>query len=1408
MRRHVELICGILFIIFLRNSLYGADRLALRGHVVSATAHLRPIESLPGTTNLNLAIGLPLRNRSALTNLLAQLYDPKSPNFHHFLTPTEFADQFGPTKSDYEAVMAFAKAHQLKVTATHANRMLLDVSASAPEIEQALQVKLEVYQHPTEKRVFYAPNTDPSVDLNLPIVRIGGLDNFSMPRPRMKASLLNAGNKHLPTSGSGAQGTFMGKDFRSAYVPGTALTGVGESVGLLQFDGYLPSDIAYYETAAGLPNVTLTNVLIDGASGNPSGNGGEVEVSLDIEMAISMAPGLSKVILYIAPNPSPFEDVLNRMATDNAARQLSCSWYEPGGGTNVIADQIFQQMAAQGQSFFNASGDFDAYTGPIDFPGETPYITQVGGTTLTTSGPEGLWISEAVWNWGALGSGGGVSTRYAIPSWQTNISMANNGGSTSMRNTPDVALTADNIYVRANGYDYGVGGTSCAAPLWAGFAALANQQATLNGRPALGFVNPALYQIGANSSYPFSFHDITTGDTTSPISIDKFFAVPGYDLCAGWGTPIGQGLIDALSPPPDSTPPSIIAQPHSLTVATGSNAVFVVTATGSPQMSFTWFFNGTNINGATNAALLLANVQPSQAGDYSVRITNAFGFAISSNAVLTVEPPIAPVIVEQPQDVIVAPGGLAFFSVTVTGTPPTYQWTFKNSEISGATNSSLILLNVQSPDVGWYAVTVSNAAGSVTSSNASLSLATPLTSCSPLPGGAVGLWDAEGDAKNSLDASLGAINGGVQFVPGVVGQAFHFDGIDSSVHIGHDTNLNVGLTSGFTIAAWINPTEVTKNHPLVEWALPLVPVNGLNLWISLPPLHGGTGAGSLILDIPDLGTAETDHFLSTPQGLIQSNVWQHVAATYDQSSGIAALYVNGTLLTRTNFGALNAYAYGDLWFGYNPVSKGWGPAVYGEEIHYQGAMDEISVFNRALSSSEIQAMFSAGNYGTCPLPPTTITIQPTNGTVFAGNSITFTAIANGTQPLNYQWYYNSTNIPGANGPTLTLTNVALSQAGNYSVQASNAAGGITSAPAILTVLRDYPAWIPTGAPSLPWRAIACSADGLKILAASDYGQIYTSTNFGVTWTSNDVPSFSWNSVASSRNGTKLFAAGKLPSSPVGALYGSTNSGDTWQLYTNGSIGGMVCSGDGDKLIMNDVYYTYTSTDAGNSWKQSSTPAFVVACSSNGNVLVARKYSAASVSPNFGLTWKGATLGPNNIIGMAASADGQKLVATVYGGYVYTSANCGTNWQIKTSYGNWGAAALSANGAKIVTTLYQGFTGKIYTSPDFGTTWNMENAPTGEWVAFASSADGTRLIGANHATGLIYTWQLPSLQISQGDGGVTLSWPTNSAGFVLQENHNLSTTNWVDVTNGITATNWLNQIVVPVFSNDFFRLKYH
>ena len=543
----------------------------LHGHVPATVAQLQPKGTLPPTNRLHLAIGLPLRNTNELDEFLARVYDPASANFHQYLTPQQFTEQFGPADADYASVMEFTKQNHLTIEGTHKNKLLLDVSGSVEDVENAFHVTMRVYQHPTEARDFYAPDTEPSVSADLPITDISGLNNYVRPHPKSIKRSPEVQSNLASGPGSGPGGAYIGNDFRAAYLPGVSLTGSGQSVGMLEFDGYYSNDIVRYENSAGLPAVPLQTVLLDGYDGTPTTGmfSGNPEVSLDIEMAVSMAPGLSSIVVFEAGPDGSVNDILNTMASSNQVLQLSCSWGW-GGGPNSTTDNIFKEMAAQGQSFFTASGDSDAYTigssseNGVDnpsldnAPSSSPYVTSVGGTTLTTTGPGGSWSSETVWNWGLdngsyVGSSGGISSYYSIPSWQANVSMASNGGSTTHRNLPDVALTADNIYVAyGNGSGGALGGTSCATPLWAALTALMNEQTFEGGRAPVGFINPAIYAIGESGAYGGSFHDVTTGDDSWPSSPNGFYAVSGYDLCTGWGTPNGQALIDAIAGLPDA----------------------------------------------------------------------------------------------------------------------------------------------------------------------------------------------------------------------------------------------------------------------------------------------------------------------------------------------------------------------------------------------------------------------------------------------------------------------------------------------------------------------------------------------------------------------------------------------------------------------------------------------------------------------------------------------------------------------------------------------------------------------------------------------------------------------------------------------------------------------------------------
>lgn len=723
-------------------SAQAADRQFLHYVVPGAVTNGAPLRHSLRWAKLNLTIGLPLRNRESLTNLLQQLYDPASANFHHFLTPEQFAQSFGPSDEDYRAVVNFAQSHGLLVTGKHPNRTLVSVRGTVGDIERALHITLNEYQHPTESRTFYAPDVEPSLDLTIPVLGVNGLDNFVVPHPCLRP--LSAAQAKPELTGSGPGGTYLGNDFRSAYVPGETLTGAGQTVGLLEFDsGYYQSDITGYETLAGLPNVPVTAVLLDGYGGGP-GYGND-EVSLDIEMAISMAPGLAGVLVY---EGSTTDDILNRMATDNLAKQIGASWTYP---IDANSEQIFLQYAAQGQSFYNASGDSDAYTGTIPTPSDNPNITVVGGTTLTTTGSNGAWVSETVWNWGGgIGSSGGISTVYPIPSWQQGISMTANQGSTTMRNLPDVAMTADNVYVKYGGGQAGsFGGTSCATPLWAAFTALMNQLAVTNSEPTVGFINPAVYAIGKGSNflgYTNLFHDITTGNNENSGSPTRFLAVSGYDLCTGWGTPTGSNLIAAIGFP----------EPLRITPATGeifsgpvggpfapTTQTYSLTNTATSPLNWSlantslWFNvfpgAGTLLHGGpadtvTASAALTATNLP--AGSYSSTLwfTNlADNFVQTRQLTLAVVTP--PMITSQPTNEALLDGMTANFTVgTASNALIFYQWRDGGTNlkdagiISGSATSSLTISNVSVTNIGSYSVVLSNAAGVLASSNATLTI--------------------------------------------------------------------------------------------------------------------------------------------------------------------------------------------------------------------------------------------------------------------------------------------------------------------------------------------------------------------------------------------------------------------------------------------------------------------------------------------------------------------------------------------------------------------------------------------------------------------------------------------------------------------------------------------------------------
>jgi kumamolisin len=517
-----------------------APQLTLTTHVPRAVAHgaAQVVGAPDGAAMLDLAISLPLRDEAGLRALLRRIETRGNPLFRHYLSVADFTARFGPVAADEAALLNFAAAHGLEVRQRYANRRVLDVRGRVADIEQAFNLHIKLYREPGQDRAFYAPDREPKADLPVKLLHVSGLDNETLPFTHLIKGGADANDTHVH-SGSGPRGDFIASDIRAAYYGGTALTGAGQSVGLLEYAGYNIQDVKrYYRRVQQTLTTPIVGVALNGASLSCTDQCDDAEQVLDIEEATSMAPGLSELVVYVGKVDV---SILNQMAVDNTCKQLSSSWGWKADPATV--DPIFEEFAAQGQSFVDATGD-DGYQLLRDavWPGDDANVTGVGGTDLTTTGPGGAWLKEVAWHY----SGGGPSPDHiAIPEYQVPFITPENNGSKHLRNVPDVAGDADtdNFSCYDGGCYDGNGGTSYAAPLWAGFIALVNQQAAGAGQGTVGFLNPAIYTIGGSNSYGADFHDQTVGNN------GRYIAEPGFDLVTGFGSPSGLALIKALAGP-------------------------------------------------------------------------------------------------------------------------------------------------------------------------------------------------------------------------------------------------------------------------------------------------------------------------------------------------------------------------------------------------------------------------------------------------------------------------------------------------------------------------------------------------------------------------------------------------------------------------------------------------------------------------------------------------------------------------------------------------------------------------------------------------------------------------------------------------------------------------------------------
>jgi len=373
-------------------------------HVRAATTNgeARQLGRMAPNETLRLVLVLPLRDQAGLDRFLTQAYDPASPLYRHFLTVDQFTARFGPSEADYDEVVRFAEAHGLEVVGTSRNRLNMDVRGTVANIEEAFHLTIGVYLHPTEGRTFYAPDREPTPDLNVQLWRIAGLDNYSLPRPALVRR-----NGFEPTSnattGSGPGASFLGSDMRAAYYGGS-LTGSGQSLGLLEYAGTDLADLnTYYKNVSQTNKVPVTLLSTDGTSTSCVSPCDDTEQTIDMTQALGMAPGMSSLVVYVGSSDAAIFNAMAMASPLNA--QLSSSWtWSPADPS--VDNPYFQAFAAQGQNLFQAAGDSGRWgSGSEIYPADDDYVTSVGGTDLDTSSAGGPWSSETAWSDG----GGGIS---------------------------------------------------------------------------------------------------------------------------------------------------------------------------------------------------------------------------------------------------------------------------------------------------------------------------------------------------------------------------------------------------------------------------------------------------------------------------------------------------------------------------------------------------------------------------------------------------------------------------------------------------------------------------------------------------------------------------------------------------------------------------------------------------------------------------------------------------------------------------------------------------------------------------------------------------------------------------------------------------------------------------------------
>ncbi len=563
--------------------------------------------------------------QAALNTYLAELTNPASANYRHFLTTAEFARQFGPSASAVRTVRQYLEQNGLRVTHLSKAGTIIQAKGSTRNIAHAFSATLLTYKYKSITNLAFASDASLPQAVGQYVKTVVGLSGIttlhskiarSKVTSRVSAPNFCSNNGSSDSSGNtpGTNGYDLTQQGR-LYGLGTQWAvgnyGTGEKIAMYELQSYSPTDVSFYKSCYGLTN-SIQAINVDGGPQSADNTGGLEEANLDIEEAAGLAPG-STILVYQGTQNigSGALDTYAQIADDNSAQIVSSSWgsCEFDTSTQPAAEQlIFQQMAVQGQTVLSAAGDngssdcvgdtqisvpassaaFPDTTLSVDDPSSQPYVTAVGGLAV-----QNITTTPTVWDVQcteqveptscntasgrpAEGGGGGISSVWSLPSWQQSAA-ANLSPAPTMRMVPDLSVMADprtGFIVRDSGSWTAVGGTSIGSPLMSALLAVA---ANVCGVTNFGTINPTLYSMPSNS-----FVDIGSSNANSnavAYGITSYVSGAGYDLASGLGSPSAtSSFITNLCPSGPQANHSVASVAISSLVANGTGTSLTVTA--------------------------------------------------------------------------------------------------------------------------------------------------------------------------------------------------------------------------------------------------------------------------------------------------------------------------------------------------------------------------------------------------------------------------------------------------------------------------------------------------------------------------------------------------------------------------------------------------------------------------------------------------------------------------------------------------------------------------------------------------------------------------------------------------------------------------------------------------------------